>query len=620
MKTLNPSWLLIAVFAAACLPYSVNATEEMSGAAGQLQPYSPAARAEGQKRVLWGETHLHTDLSLDARAFGVTLDQATAYRFARGEQVISSTGHAVKLDRPLDFLMVSDHSDAMGTMRELIAGNKRFLKNPVTRDWYKILNEGSDEEKLATSMEVMHALTNSTAPDVLFNQRFFQGIWRDYVKTADAYNQPGVFSTLIGYEWTSSPGGSNLHRNVFYRDGAERAAKLLPFTSTESENPEDLWRWMQRYEDESGGRVFAAAHNGNISNGLMFPEVNAVTGEPLSAEYAKTRARWEPLYEVTQIKGDGETHALLSKNDEFADYETWDSGNFAGVLKTDAMLPFEYARQALGRGLALEQKLNSNPYQFGLIGATDSHTALATGDEDNFFGKMAYMEPSAKRWQGTLGDVGGYKVLGWQMAASGYAGVWATENSREAIFDAMQRRETYATTGPRILLRFDASLGEKTVPMGGELHGNAAAVSQAAPQFSIAALKDPMGANLDRLQVVKGWVDEQGRTREKVFDVVWSGQRVLDANGKLPPVGNTVDTQAASYRNSIGASSLRIVWSDPEFRKGQPAYYYARVLEIPTPRWTSYDAAYYGVEMSPEVPMLTQERAYSSPIWYRPGQ
>ncbi|MGB5324565.1 MAG: DUF3604 domain-containing protein [Pseudomonadales bacterium] len=586
-----------------------------AGAETQLkQPYSPAARAEGQKRVLWGETHLHTNLSLDARAFGVTLDQATAYRFARGEQVISSSGLAVKLDRPLDFLVVSDHSDAMGTMNELIRGNKRFLRSDVTKAWYETLSKGSEQEKLATRMEVMIALTDSTAPDVLFDRQFFKSIWHDYVKTADAYNQPGVFTTLIGYEWTSSPGGSNLHRNVFYRDGAGLAGKMLPFTSTESENPEDLWRWMAAYENETGGRLLAAAHNGNISNGLMFPEINPATGEALNSDYAQTRARWEPLYEVTQIKGDGETHPLLSKNDEFADYETWDRGNFAGVLKTPAMLPYEYARQALGLGLKLEQALGANPYQFGLIGSTDSHTALATGDENNFFGKMAYMEPSANRWQGVLGDVGGYKVLGWEMAASGYAAVWARENTREAIFDAMARRETYATTGPRILLRFDAALHQQSVSMGGELRR---ARDNGAPVFSLAALKDPMGANLDRVQVVKGWL-ENGRPQEKVFNVAWSGERKAGIDGQLQMVGNTVDVASATYENSIGSAALSVQWQDPEFDAAQPAYYYARVLEIPTPRWTSYDAAYFRVEMSDEVPRMTQERAYSSPIWYQP--
>ncbi|NNM10558.1 MAG: DUF3604 domain-containing protein [Pseudomonadales bacterium] len=584
-------------------------------AVGEKSPYSPNANAAGQKQVLWGDTHLHTNLSLDARAFGVTLDQATAYRFARGEQVTSSNGLQVKLDRPLDFLVITDHSDAMGTMQELIAGNKRFLRDEVTRGWYEKLVNGSAAEKLAARMQVMGALTDGSAPRVLFNERFFRGIWREHVKTADAFNDPGRFTAMIGFEWTSSPGGSNLHRNVFYRDGARQAQKLLPFTSSESDNPEDLWRWMARYERDTGGRMLAAAHNGNISNGLMFPEINPETGEPLTADYAKTRARWEPLYEVTQIKGDGETHRLLSKNDEFADYETWDKGNFAGVLKQPAMLQYEYARAALTRGLQLEKSLGSNPFQFGMIGATDSHTALATAGEDNFFGKMAYMEPSAGRWQGVLGDVAGYKILGWEMAASGYTAVWAEKNTREAIFDAMARRETYATTGPRIIVTFDAVLGQQQVAMGGEL----AAAGMIAPTFAIAALKDPQGANLDRIQVVKGWVDSVGAAQERVFDVVWSGQRSVDGAGKLSAVGSTVNVANASYENSIGASRLQVQWRDPTFDASASAYYYARVLEIPTPRWTSYDAAYYQTIMSEDVLMATQERAYTSPIWYRPN-
>ncbi|NNC55689.1 MAG: DUF3604 domain-containing protein, partial [Pseudomonadales bacterium] len=349
------------------------------------------------------------------------------------------------------------------------------------------------------------------------------------------FNDPGRFTAMIGFEWTSSPGGSNLHRNIFYRDGARLAQKLLPFTSSESDNPEDLWRWMGRYERETGGRMLAAAHNGNISNGLMFPEINPDTGEPLTADYAKTRARWEPLYEVTQIKGDGETHRLLSKNDEFADYETWDKGNFEGVLKQSGMLQYEYARAALTRGLQLEKSLGTNPFQFGMIGATDAHTSLATASEDNFFGKMTYMEPRKDRWNGVLGDVAGYKILGWEMAASGYTAVWAEKNTREAIFDAMARRETYATTGPRIMVKFIAELGDQRVPMGGEL----ARDGSAAPAFLIEALKDPLGANLDRIQVVKGWINAQGVTQEKIFNVKWSGQRRLDAAGNLAAVGST---------------------------------------------------------------------------------
>ena len=582
--------------------------------AAESKTFSPAATATGQKSVLWGDTHVHTTLSLDARAFGVELNQETAYRFARGEQVTSSHGLPVKLNRPLDFLVVSDHSDAMGTMTEIINGNPEFIKDKTVESWYTRLKTQTGREQLRTRMEVMTALTDGTALQLLSDQTFFKGVWESYVKTADRFNEPGRFTAMIGYEWTSSPQGSNLHRNVLYRDGADKAIQALPFTSAESENPQDLWKWLDAYEQKTNGQILAIAHNGNISNGLMFPEINPATGQLLTGDYAVTRAKWEPLYEVTQIKGDGETHGLLSSNDEFADYETWDRGNFRGVPKTPEMLPFEYARAALGRGLKLAQELGTNPYQFGMIGSTDSHTGLATGDEDNFFGKMSYMEPSASRWKGVLGDVNGSLTYGWQMTASGYAAVWATENTREAIFDAMQRRETYATTGPRMLVRFDAELGQQAVPMGGSLKGE----KSNSPRFKISALKDPIGANLDRVQVVKGWLDADGNPQEQVINVAWSGERELNDAGKLTAVGNTVDVPTASYRNDIGASSLNTIWQDPKFNAEIPAYYYVRVIEIPTPRWTAYDALRFAEKIDQDVPMITQERAYTSPIWFQP--
>ncbi len=583
----------------------------------QGNSFSPYSTSADNKRVLWGDTHLHTTLSLDARAFGVQLDPEDAYRFARGEEITSTHGLRVKLSRPLDFLVVSDHSDAMGTMSEIIAGNKEFMANDVVADWNRRLNNETGAAALKTRMEVMTALTLGNAPDMLFDRGFFESVWGEYIATAEAYNEPGRFTAIIGYEWTSGPNGSNLHRNVLYRDGAEQAGQKLPHTTIESTDPQQLWQWMADYEQQTGGKVLALAHNGNISNGLMFPETSTEFGKPMTAAYVEARARWEPLYEVTQIKGDGETHPLLSKNDEFADYETWDRANFAGTKKTKEMIPFEYARAALRRGLQLEQQFGTNPYQFGMVGSTDSHTALATGEEDNFFGKMSYMEPAAGRWSGELGKVGDFITLGWQMAASGYAAVWAEENTREAIFDAMMRKETYATTGPRILVRFAANYAEQQVPMGGELHGTA---KQPAPVFSISAAKDPIGANLDRIQVVKGWLNADGDSEEKVYDVVWSGDRKAKRNGKLPPVGNTVNVADASYSNTIGAAQLQTDWQDPDFNPDLSAFYYVRVLEIPTPRWTAYDAKRFGVAMSDEVPMITQERAYTSPIWYHPAK
>lgn len=582
----------------------------------QASPYSPYASDGESKQVLWGDTHVHTTLSLDARAFGVELDQATAYRFARGEQVTSTHGLPVKLSRPLDFLVVSDHSDAMGSMDEIINGNPDFLAVPKVKDWYTRLTDPNNKGILSTRMEVMRALTDGSGPKVLYNKGFFKSVWGSYLDVAEQYNEPGRFTAMIGYEWTSSEGGNNLHRNVLYRDGAKEASTILPFTAFESGNPEDLWRWMDSYEKKSGGQILALAHNGNISNGIMFPEINPETGKPLTGDYAETRARWEPLYEVTQIKGDGETHPFLSKNDEFANYETWDRGNFAGVPKTNEMLPYEYARAALTRGLKLGESLGTNPYKFGMIGSTDSHTGLATGEENNFFGKMSYMEPSKGRWNRVLGKVADTTSKGWQMTGSGYAAVWATENTREAIFDAMKRRETYATTGPRMTVKFNASYGRQSVPMGGTL---SAGKSRRSPVFSVSAWKDPMGANLDRIQIIKGWLDWNGKTHESVINIAWAGDREQDENGELAAIGATVDIASASYSNSIGSTLLERRWQDPNFDRNQSAYYYLRVLEIPTPRWTAYDAKRFAETIDdPEVPMTTQERAYTSPIWFQP--
>jgi len=390
---------------------------------------------------------------------------------------------------------------------------------------------------------------------------------------------------------------------------------------------------MQTYEDRTGGRLLAIAHNGNMSNGFMFPTRETYAGRRVDREYAEARIRWEPLYEATQIKGDGETHPFLSPNDEFADYETWDIGNLdLSALKEDEMLEREYARSALQIGLQLEQELGVNPYKFGLMAATDSHTGLATAEENNFFGKHSGGEPNPERVNHPMARVGDLEYPGWSVVASGYQGIWATENTRAALFDAMMRKETYGTTGPRMLVRFfggwdfvaadaqnrlPADVGYlKGVPMGGDLPP---APNGGAPSFLVAALRDPLSGNLDRIQIVKGWLDDDGERHEQVYDVAWSDNRTPGADGKLPPVGNTVDVANANWTNTIGASELGVVWADPDFDPKHKAFYYARVIEIPTPRWTAYDAFRFGIKMADNVPMTTQERAYTSPIWYTPA-
>ena len=601
---------------------------------GEAPHYSPYADVTYPTQVFWGDTHLHTTNSLDARAFGVTLDVEAAYRFARGEQVVSSSGQGVRLARPLDFLVVTDHSDAMGVMDQLILGNPRLLKHAELRDLHEKLQAVGEAAGQALLEFAQVIEPDYSGP--LLDEETIRSVWDDYVETADRYDEPGRFTALIGYEWTPTQSGDKLHRNVLYRDNSDTARQMLPFTARESINPQDLWTWMQRYEEETGGKVLALAHNGNLSNGQMFPvETNPNTGAAIDANYVQTRARWEPLYEVTQIKGDSEAHPFLSPEDEFADFETWDRGNVSlETSKTPDMLQYEYAREALKNGLKLERALGTNPYQIGMVGSTDSHTALATAEENNFFGKMASDEPKSGRMHKQMAVTGTTRM--WtnsETGASGYAAVWAQENTREAIWDAMRRKEVYATTGPRMTVRFfggwqfseDDASGQKLaatgyakgVPMGGTLHFEE---GQQAPTFLVAALKDPLSGNLDRIQIVKGWLDADGNTHEKIFNVVWGDahRRKQKRNGKPPAVGNTVDVTDASWTNTIGDAELVGLWRDPEFDASQPAVYYARVIEIPTPRWTAYDAKHYADEAPSGTPMVLQERAYTSPIWYKP--
>jgi hypothetical protein len=574
---------------------------------------------------------------MDAGAFGARLTPEDAHRFARGEELTSSTGLPVKLSRPLDFLVVADHSDNMGFFTRLFAGDRKLLADPTGKRWYTMVRAGGQQGVQAAS-EIIVAFSQNKFPEALASlpgSPTFRTTWDQTIAAAEKYNEPGRYTAFIGYEWTSNAGGDNLHRVVVYRDSAARAGAVEPYTTLPplgSPDPRELWKWMEAYERKTGGQMLAIAHNGNLSNGIMFPIVDSFTGKRFDRAYATTRSRWEPLYEVTQIKGDGETHPLLSPNDEFADYETWAQGNLdLSVPKKDEMLPFEYARSALGIGLEIEKRVGVDPYKFGMIGSTDSHTGLATAAEDNFFGKHSGSEPGPERWSHPMAETAGGRYEGWSTAASGLAAVWATENTREAIFDAMMRKETYATTGPRMLVRFfggwdytaadaksrlPAEVGYvKGAPMGGDL---SAAPAGRSPNFLVAALKDPLSGNLDRVQIVKVWLDADGTRKEKVYDAAWSGDRQLGEDGKLPPVGNTVDVPNATWTNTIGAAELITVWNDPDFDARHSAAYYARVIEIPTPRWTAYDAKFYGVDMPDEVPMITQERAYTSPIWYTP--
>jgi len=592
--------------------------------------FSPYVDSGYPTTVLWGDQHLHTQISVDAGTM-CRLSQEDAYRFALGEEVTSTTGVRAKLSRPLDWLVISDHAEMYGLMPPLLRGDPTVLATKEGKRWYEALKSGNQQQAFDTAMEIVAALSK---PDPPFNtDKIVRNAWQNYTALADKYNDPGRFSAIIGYEYTTR-GGFNLHRNVLFRDDASMANQMLPFSQFQSQNPEDLWKALDEFEKKTGANVLAIPHNGNLSNGLMF-SVETNDGKPLTKELAALRADLEPLVEVTQIKGDGEAHPFLSPNDEFADYETWDRSNLDGTeIKKQEMLQYEYARSALKVGLQLEKKLGVNPYKFGMAAGTDAHTALPAVAENNFFGKHPGVEPDPHRYEHVVIESPidpSLTTMGWQQAAGGYTAVWATENTREAIFDAMIRKETYATTGSRMVVRFwggwdfsiedaqsrvPAGIGyKKGVPMGGDLSSSPEGKS---PNFLVAAMKDPLSGNLDRIQIIKGWMDGEGNTHEKVYDVAWSGDRQPGADGKLPPVGNTVDVKNATWSNSIGAPELIIVWQDPDFDPSLNAFYYARVIEIPTPRWTAYEAKRFGVQMPGNAPMVTQERAYTSPIWYAP--
>ena len=599
--------------------------------------YSPYVGRDYPTRPLFGDTHLHTSFSMDAGAFGARVGPRDAYRFARGEELNASSGQPVKLARPLDFLVVTDHSDNMGFFPDLFAGKPEVVADPTGRRWYDMIQAGKGGE---AAIDIIVQFSQGTFPKNLMyfpGTRAYKGAWQETIDAAEKYNEPGRFTAFIGFEWTSNTGGNNLHRNVIFRDNGDKASQVEPFTvypPLGSDNPRDLWKWMAAYEQKTGGSVLAIAHNGNLSNGRMFPLIESFTNKAVDKPYVEQRAKWERLYEVTQTKGTGEAHPVLSPNDEFAAFELWDKGNLDGsVAKTKEMLEFEYARSALQNGLKLEKELGTNPYKFGMVGSSDAHTGLSALEEDNFFGKTTPQEPSPHRLTATFINNAktGVKIMDWEVGSSGYAAVWANENTRASIWDAMQRKETYATTGPRMAVRLfggwdfvaadatdrqPARIGyAKGVPMGGDLSN---APAGKVPTFLAAALKDPIGANLDRYQIVKGWLDKGGKLHEKVYDVAWSGGRKADANGKLPSVGTTVDVANANWSNTIGAPELIAVWRDPEFDPTQGAFYYGRVIEIPTPRWTAYDVKRFGNKPLEGTAMTITERAYTSPIWYTP--
>ncbi len=600
--------------------------------------YSPYVGQHFPQLVLFGDMHHHTSLSVDSGLIGNDNGPEVSFRLARGEVVTSNTGQPVKLNRPLDFLVVTDHAEYLGIAKLLNEANPELLATDIGKQWYAQMN-GSPEEAWQAVISMQQDFVSGVPK--FDNPRVKRSVWEEVVDIASEYNQPGTFTALNGYEWStvssgrdgSGPAGANLHRVVVFRDGPDRVKQILPFSAFDSGDPEALWSFMADYENNTGGQVLAIPHNGNLSNGQMYAET--IKGRSMTRHYAERRARWEPLMEVTQMKGDGETHAFLSPEDEFADYETWDFGDSFGNPKENEQLQYEYARSTLRNGLRLSDELGANPFKYGMIGSTDSHVSLSTTREDNWFGKLPNGEPSAKRSSAVFvrdSKTNDPLVMDWELSAAGLAAVWAKENTREAIFDALARKEVYATTGSRIAVRVFAGWDFRAdeielhdfarigyargVPMGGDLTN---APSGKSPTFMIRALRDPDNANLDRIQVIKGWLDGK-ETKERIYDVAVSDGRKIGEDGRCKtPVGSTVDVANASYTNTIGDPLLTAHWEDPDFDPNQRAFYYVRVIEIPKPRWTAYDAKFFGLKMPDGVRMTVQDRAYSSPIWYTPN-
>jgi len=600
--------------------------------------YSPYPEQTFPNQVLFGDTHVHTSFSPDAGMIGNTLGPDDAYRFARGETVTSSMGLKVRLNRPLDWLAIADHAEGLGFAPLIVESSPKVLDTEFGRKLHALYQEGT-AEAAGEAWNLWAGAKFEKKNPYSDNQEFAKEPWERIIDAAEKATVPGSFTALIGFEWSSTPSGKNMHRVLLYRDGAEVARQRVPLTNSDTKSdPESLWDWMDELMKDTGGKVLAIPHNGNLSNGLMFSDVRYTSGEPIDEAYAARRQRLEPLYEVTQMKGDGEAHPFLSPDDEFADFETWDSASFGAEPKTKEMLPNEYAREALKRGLAHEAKLGTNPFKFGLIGSTDTHTSLATTREDNFFGKVTALEPTADPVRfdeiiaGRLGDKS-IQIPARRTSASGLTAVWARTNTREEVWDALARKEVYATTGTRLKVRVFAGFNfeqsdlnlsnfaqhgyENGVPMGGDLKS---APEGKAPTLLVRAIRDADGANLDRVQVIKGWLDAAGDIHEKIYDIAVSNDRVIEANGRCKtPVGNTVNVDEASYTNEIGDPFFQAAWSDPDFDPKERAFYYVRVLEIPTPRWTTFDAKVFGVKLPKDVPASIQERAYTSPIWYTPN-
>lgn len=564
------------------------------------------------RKALFGELHMHTQFSFDAYLFNTRVTPDEAYDFAKGKPLKHPLGKTYQLSRPLDFMAVTDHGFYLGVFKKMSDPTHRLSKLPIAE---KV--NSPDPDILASAFgDIVRGSRGGAPVQGLKDPEVSLAAWEEIIASANRHNDPGTFTTFLAYEWTSTPNGQNLHRNVIFKgDDAPP-----PFTRIDSDRPEDLWAWMDSVR-EDGHELLAIPHNSNLSDGRMFESEDS-WDKPFTPDYAESRNRNEPLVEATQVKGTSEAHPALSPNDEFADFELLELYVATPIPVTN--FKGSYVREAYKTGLEFQDKNGFNPYRFGLIAASDSHTGIIPVEESSFSGKVGSRDGSPER---RLQSASSARYQ--HFSASGLAAVWSEENTRDSIYDAFRRKETWGTSGPRIQVRMfggfdmdDVKPGadgwvkkayEKGVPMGTPLDTKKRSGS---PTFAVWAAKDVEGANLDRIQIVKGW-SENGTSHEHVYDAVWSGSRTPDPEtGKLPPVGNTVNLDTLQYANTIGAVELQGTWTDPDFNPDLNAFYYTRVLEIPTPRWSLFDAKELDIDPPEGIHKTIQERAYTSPIWY----
>ena len=607
MNSTAPYWIAATFFSALAFA---------SAQAADVPPPNP------DNNAYFGALHIHTSWSFDGFTNGSLTTPNDAFAWAQGKAITGSGGPEMQTKTPLDFYMVSEHAEMMGVFNQMLNPESPLSKMPLAKE---VLSTDVNT-RLQAFAGIVDAMNTGTLDPMLTDPKLARTAWAEIVKVADANNQPGKFTTFVGFEWTSSPQDENLHRVVIFKDTGTLPDILI--TAMDSPDPEALWKWMDE-QRAKGSTLFAIPHNGNASNGRMF-ELTKFNGKPIDAAYNKQRALNEPLYEMTQIKGTSETWPALSPNDEFAGFEQWD-WTLSGLSRRPTNHRGSFIRQALLDGMSQQAVGAGNPFKYGFMGDSDSHNASASTEEFNYTGKFAFENNIKVRMLGVPGASPGQDQQLRELSASGLTGVWAPQNTREALYDAMQRKETFATSGPMMKIRFfgsfDYAPGDvsspdfvkaayaKGVPMGSDLKPG----TGKAPTFLVAAIKDPRSGNLDRIQIVKGWLDGSGAQHEKIYDVAWAGDRKIGADGKLPAVGNTVDVKTATYTDAIGAAQLATGWTDPDFKPGESAFYYARVLEIPTPRWNTYDAARSKLPPLTDVPATIQERAWSSPIWYIPN-